>query len=175
MHVCRAVGLLAALSLLVAGPAAAHTDLSSSSPKDGATLAAAPARIALTFREDLLPAGDRLVARDAQGARVSLGQATVDGPVLSAAWPPDADSGSYRVAYRAVAADGHPLEGTVSFTVQGPRASTPQTAQTAQTPQTPAPDPGPTPEDQSGPNLLLPLGLVVALLVGGLFVWRARA
>jgi hypothetical protein len=172
MLVRRAVLVAAAATVLAAAPAAAHTDLVSSSPKQGAELKAAPQRVTLTFGEDLLPAGDRLVARTAEGAQVDLGPSTVTGAELSAEWPQSAASGEYRVAYRAVASDGHPLEGTVSFTITATQASSQPSPAAAE-----APAPA-EPADQEGSNALrlwAPLALIAALLVAGVFMWRSRA
>lgn len=160
MHVRRAVVCAAALTILAAAPAAAHTDLVSSSPKDGATLSSAPQKVSLKFGEDLLTAGDELVAKDAQGVSVELGPSRVDGPTLSAAWPAAAAAGEYRVSYRAVAEDGHPLEGTVTFSVSAAPAQTPQPAAESMS---------------SRPNLWAPLALIVALLAAGAWFWRSRA
>ena len=44
--------LVGVLGLLVAGPAQAHSDLRSSDPADGATLATAPATVSFTFDEN---------------------------------------------------------------------------------------------------------------------------
>jgi len=68
------VTLLAALFALLATPVAAHTDLVSSRPADGAVLDAAPPAVSARFGEDLLPAGARLVAEDASGAAVDHSQ-----------------------------------------------------------------------------------------------------
>lgn len=157
-----------ALALFTAAPALAHTDLESSSPKNGQTLSAAPARIALTFGEDLLTGGDRLAAKDDAGTPVELGPSTVEGPVLSAAWPAEADAGTYTVSYRAVADDGHPLEGRIRFTVQSQATPSPVSAPTAE---------GPAPEASSSNPWIIaaPVLLVAALAIGGLVVWRNRA
>lgn len=178
MHVPRAVVAAFVLVALAASPAAAHTELISSSPADGATLSSPPQRVTLTFGEDLLASGDELVARDAQGTAVALGDSRVDGAQLSAAWPQAADAGTYRVAYRAVASDGHPLEGSVTFTVTA--ASPTGQASTAASPTeqaSPAASPAAPADttDSSGVNLWAPLALLGALLVAGLVLWRSRA
>ena len=172
MHVRRAVVAALALVALAGAPAVAHTELISSSPADGTTLSGPPQRVTLTFGEDLLPSGDQLVARDAQGTAVDLGPSRVDGAELSAAWPQSADSGTYSVAYRAVASDGHPLEGRVTFTVASasPSASPTVQASPAASPTAPA-----EATDAKGVNLWAPLALVGALLIAGLFLWRSRA
>ena len=85
MHVRRAAACAAAFTVLAVAPAAAHTELISSSPKDGAALSAPPDEVSLKFGEDLLAGGDKLVAEDAQGATVDLGPSTVDGATAAEA------------------------------------------------------------------------------------------
>ncbi len=166
MHVRRAVVSAAAFTLIAAAPAAAHTELLSSDPAEGATLTAPPTQVALTFGEDLLTAGDKLVAQDAQGTKVDLGPSQVDGAVLSAPWPATAAAGQYRVSYRAVAEDGHPLEGTISFTIKGDAA--------------PEVSPSPAAQQQSNDSssaakIWAPIALLAALLIAGGLFWRSRA
>jgi methionine-rich copper-binding protein CopC len=152
---------------LSAAPAAAHTDLVTTTPQDGASLDTPPDRITLTFAEDLLDGGDRLVARDGDGAPVDLGPTTVDGARLSATWPATADAGTYRISYRAVAGDGHPLTGTVRFSITAPEAPAETVA--------PAPAAQTQEQDTSGVRIWAPLALLAALLIAGLVVWRSRA
>ncbi len=165
----RALVAAAALAVLAAAPAAAHTDLLSSDPADGATLQTVPEQVTLTFGEDLLPQGDKLVAKDDTGVQVNLGPSKIAGPKLSATWPGTADAGTYTVSYRAVAADGHPLEGRLTFTIAAVQATT-EEAQ--------APTPAAAPTEQAtttNPWLIVaPVLLIAALAAGGLYVWRSR-
>lgn len=166
MHVRRAAACAAAFTVLAVAPAAAHTELISSSPKDGAALSAPPDEVSLKFGEDLLAGGDKLVAEDAQGATVDLGPSTVDGATLSATWPASAATGEYRVSYRAVAEDGHPLEGTLTFSVSAtPEPTVQSAAPTAET----------TEPSSTGVNIWAPLALIAALLVAGGWFWKSRA
>ena len=86
----------------------AHTEITSSQPADGATLRKAPAAVVLTFSEAPLDTGLAVVATGPQGGRFD---ATVAGGEVVAPWPRDLPAGGYRVAYRVVADDGHPIEG----------------------------------------------------------------
>lgn len=108
----------ALMALFTVAPAAAHTSLISTDPADGQTLKKPPATVSLRFAEPLLDAGARMVAKDTAGATIDLGPAQVQGQTLTAQWPATADSGTYTVAYRAVAGDGHPLEGRFSFSIE---------------------------------------------------------
>ncbi|MEI2643063.1 MAG: copper resistance protein CopC [Candidatus Nanopelagicales bacterium] len=106
------------------------------------------------------------MAQDAQGTKVDLGPSQVDGAVLSAPWPATAAAGQYRVSYRAVAEDGHPLEGTINFTIKGDAA--------------PEVSPSPAAQEQnngssSAAKIWAPIALLAALLVAGGLFWRSRA
>jgi copper resistance protein C len=166
---------VAFFAVAVASPAAAHTELVSSNPEDGQTLTAPPEQVTLRFGEDLLPAGAQIVAKDDTGVEVGLGPAEVSGTKLSATWPQTADTGTYTVAWRAVAGDGHPLEGTFTFAVKGAGpTSSPEPASASPEPVSPSPAAA-TDESGQGMNLLLPALFVVALAAVGFFVWRSRA
>lgn len=113
--------LLAALATLLlvvpAGPAAAHADFVSSDPADGAILDTPPAQITLTFSEDLLPGANTVAVTDATGAVIASEPIEPQGASVALPWPAGADGGTYRVAYRVVSADGHPITGSVLITV----------------------------------------------------------
>ena len=119
MRTWLAAVLAALAALLIAVPAAsAHSDLESSDPPDGATLAAPPAAISFTFNEDLLPQGNAITLTElATGTRLALGAVQVSGDTASVAWPEVSPAGGYRAAYRVVSADGHPIDGTITFEV----------------------------------------------------------
>jgi methionine-rich copper-binding protein CopC len=162
------------LATAVASPAAAHTDLVSSSPENGATLDAPPDQITLKFAEAVLTSGAQIVATSAKGTTVDLGPAEVAGAKVTAAWPADAAEGRYKVSWRVSGDDGHPLKGTFAFTVDAARPTQSAIAE----PVDPAASASPvsdTTETSSGVNLLLPALFVAALAAVGLFVWRSRA
>ena len=114
------VGALAVLALLMGvSPAGAHAELESSDPKDGATLASAPGAITFVFGEEILPQGNAVTLTDvAADARLEVGPVEVDGDTVSVTWPESSPAGQYRAAYRVVSADGHPIDGTITFTVE---------------------------------------------------------
>ncbi|MCB0899551.1 MAG: copper resistance protein CopC [Actinobacteria bacterium] len=171
----RRVWALLAVALFataLASPAAAHTDLVSSDPANGATLDTAPERITLKFGEAVLPSGAQIVAKSANGTKVDLGPAEVSGAKVTATWPADAADGAYRVSWRVAGEDGHPLEGAFGFTV---KAAAPSASAAPEPITSASPVADTTEEAGSGVNLLLPALLVVALVGLGLFVWRSRA
>ncbi|MFJ9780030.1 copper resistance protein CopC [Amycolatopsis sp. NPDC101161] len=141
----RAFGaVLAALIGLVvlAGPAAAHTDLASSSPAEGASLTAAPSEVKLTFEEPvtLPPEAVKVTGRD--GTAWTVGTPTVAGAVVTAPVTPSGPAQAYTLTWKVIAKDGDNLTGTVHFTLAAaaaPAATTvPTPAAQAQAPATPA-------------------------------------
>ncbi|MGB8020120.1 MAG: copper resistance CopC family protein [Candidatus Nanopelagicales bacterium] len=117
----------ALLLALPAGPARAHAELVSSDPADGATLESPPDELRFTFGEELLPQGNAITAfAVAADERVPLPQVAVAGNAVSVAWPQSRAAGEYRASYRVVSADGHPISGSITFTITagGPAAAT---------------------------------------------------
>jgi copper resistance protein C len=116
--VLAAVALTVALGITLAAgaPAFAHDELIASSPESGEVLEAAPAEVALTFSGDIIEAGTAVVVVDHHGEEVEVGAPDVAGTEVTAALPADL-TGDYQVRWRAVSADGHPIEGTIDFGV----------------------------------------------------------
>jgi copper resistance protein C len=110
--------MLASVGLVWCGvPVQAHVDVVSSSPADGAVLASAPKEIVLTLSESALSGGTVLALTGPDGTPVSVEPTVVTGPVVSVALPPLTARGTYTVAYRVVSDDGHPVSGSIRFTV----------------------------------------------------------
>lgn len=107
--------------LLLASPAAnAHTALVSSSPKSNAMLKASPKYISITFNEELIEIAGKPVSKislfNAKGKEIKLPKAQVvhkDIVVAVSKLPPS----KYKVTYRVVSADGHPVSGSYYFWV----------------------------------------------------------
>jgi len=112
---------------LAARPAARmHATLISSEPAKGSRLASPPARIYLVFSEEVEPSlgsirlvgpGGRVVALKSAGdpRNVSALVAQVTTPL---------DAGTWRVEWRIVSEDGHPIDGSFAFSVEGARGDT---------------------------------------------------
>ena len=124
------VGVPCAFALWMAMPtstAMAHSVLRSSSPAAGAKLQAPPNQIVLVYSEPIeakfanvfLTVGDQ----PPQSIPVTINEATVTAKLQI-----KAASGLgrlWKVNYRVVSADGHPIEGTVAFTIAPAVASAP--------------------------------------------------
>lgn len=117
-------------------PALAHTALDASVPADGEQVDAAPEAVTLTFTEEVLVDYLQLAVTGPDGAAVTAGAVTVDGPVVRQRVTITAP-GAHVVAYRVLSTDGHPASGQVTFTVAGAvddtaaSVSTPAAAPTA--------------------------------------------
>ncbi len=105
------------LGVVTAGPAAAHAELVSTDPGEGARLDEVPAQVTLRFTEGVsLGAGyARVLGED--GERVDTGAASVDGGTVTVPLRADLPEASYVVTYRIVSADSHPISGAFAFVV----------------------------------------------------------
>jgi copper transport protein len=107
--------ILCALAVLTALPrtAVAHASLISSVPADGAMMATAPDRVTLIFNEPVSPAIVRLIAPD--GTVTTLVPETSNATV--ALQLPLLGRGTHVLSWRVTSADGHPVGGSLLFSV----------------------------------------------------------
>ena len=117
MMLRSALPALIALLLLLAGiqPASTHAALLSAEPRDGAMLAAAPSELVLTFNEPIAPLVFTLIAPD--GASDTPKVETAERVVRVRPSRPLAD-GTTILSWRVVSADGHPVAGSMTFSVR---------------------------------------------------------
>lgn len=179
--------LVATAGLAFVTPASAHTSLKSSNPAKGASLAAAPSEIVLTFSEPVQVEPGAITVTGPSGAQWTVGQVAVAGPVVTAPVTPAGPAGQYTINYRVISADGDPVRGTVPFTLTAavPSAtSTPPTtsssSQVAQTPttnatvtQAPAPAAQQTGDSGGIPIWVWIVGAVVVVAAGVVLGGRA--
>ena len=164
------LGALAfAVLLFTAGPAAAHDAAESSSPADGATVAAPPEKVSITFNKNPLGLGSQVRVSDSAGADWADGKVEIVDNVASQKLREGAPAGKYTVAWRVVSSDSHPIEGTFTFTATaGAAGSTAVPVPTAGTPQ-----PGVTPAPEKVPDASEPFPwsvVVFAVVALGLLV-----
>jgi copper transport protein len=108
-------GLAALLSALCLASAAwAHATLLSSEPADGSVLARPPKMVQLNFNESITPAVVGLI--DAQGKTRDIAARAVGQSVLMV-MPDDLPQGTQIVSYRVVSQDGHPVAGSMVFSI----------------------------------------------------------
>ena len=111
--------ILSALAICLAllANVAAHSPVSSTTPAGGATLAAAPAVLVITFRSEVRitkvtvtsDAGD-VINVDLSGKKSFATEHRLPAPDLA--------SGKHQVEWRALAKDGHAMKGSFSFTIR---------------------------------------------------------
>jgi copper transport protein len=114
--------LAAACALLVgAAPASAHAAVTGGDPAQGAVVDKAPARISLTFSEQVAMSGDSLRVLDPEGKRVDAGEpSNVSGTTYAVRLRSGLPDGTYTVAYQVVSADSHPVAGAYTFSIGAP-------------------------------------------------------
>ncbi|AXK45857.1 copper resistance CopC family protein [Brachybacterium saurashtrense] len=118
--------LLLALALALPAPAQAHDSLLSTDPEDGATLETSPEELTFTFSGELLDVSPLVRITDESGEELAEITPTIDGAVATAALPEPLPAGTHTVQWRVVSGDGHPIEGTVTLTVeQGAQSAEP--------------------------------------------------
>jgi methionine-rich copper-binding protein CopC len=154
---------LAALAVATA-PASAHEQLVDSYPRPDQRLEDAPRQVTLMF--DQATRGDLTTVRIVgPGNRVvSVGTAQTRGTVVGQQLRSGTGPGTYSIAFRTVSADGHPVQGALSFRVGCDGcADSPGTATDAAAVTALSPDPDP----HGGGSAPLRLG-ALALAVTGL-------
>jgi copper resistance protein C len=165
-----AVTLLAALALLLgAGPAFAHTRLLGSDPADGTSLDTTPQRVSLTFNESISAEFTQLTVVGPDGGRYESGAVSADGGTVSIGVQPLGPTGRYEIGYRVVSADGHPVTGSVAFTLTTAGPGTAAAIAPAQGPAAPPPPaaaPPAAPQEASGGMPLWPWIVGAVVLVG---------
>ncbi len=138
----RTAALLAAgaLTVLTALPASAHDELTAVSPEPGAVLTTAPEELELTFSGEVMDIGHQVQVTDSEGRSVTDGPLEPEGNrVVQPLAAEGTEDETYRVVWRVVSSDGHPIEGTFTYDVgsgeeptAGPSAPAEDSAERAQ-------------------------------------------
>lgn len=112
-----ATGLLA-LSLGFT-PAYAHDELVSTNPAADTTLEQAPSELELTYSGDIMDVAgaNQVRVTNAAGETVTEGEPEVDGTVVTQDLATQETDDAYTVTWRVVSSDGHPIQGTFTYTV----------------------------------------------------------
>lgn len=163
----------------------AHNALISSSPADGTTVAKPPATVVLTFNEPAIETGTKVLVTGPDGS-VTRGDPELVDTTVRQGLTADLPAGEYTVQWRVTSADGHPINGTLSFRVRagtsaekstGTPSATPAATPTATpsatpsaTPPTPTATPSTASQTGTGASFgwlwllaILPVGLAVVL------------
>jgi copper transport protein len=112
------------LVLATASPASAHAQLIGSDPADGALVQEAPETVTLSFNEPVRLTPQEITVYDAEGRPVPSSARVLGTDVLVELDEPDTlGRGTFVIGWFVVSADGHPISGSLSFSV-GKRSET---------------------------------------------------
>lgn len=128
MHrvVAALIAAAVVLAVLLQAPAAfAHAALVKAEPADGAVVVTAPSVLRLMFNEPVSPLAIRLFGPD--GGAVSLGEVTAANSAI-AIQVPALQNGTHVLSWRVISADGHPVGGSVVFSIGAPSGQPPSGA-----------------------------------------------
>lgn len=136
--------IITALGMLTsaASAASAHDQLIGSAPAADESLASSPEAIVLEFNNTILDtgtAGTVIQVTNVNGEAVTNGALTISDRTVTQPLSDALPTGQYRVVWRVVSADGHPIEGAYQFAVGEPIGPFEPT-------ETPTPTPTETPE-----------------------------
>ena len=117
----RLLALTAVFAILSAPIANAHTSMVSASPAKSAVLTASPKSIVLTFNDPLIKIAGKNISwiklNNSKGSGLFLRGAIVSKNKISLDLP-NLAADKYKVSYRVVSNDGHPVSGSYFFTVK---------------------------------------------------------
>lgn len=163
-----ALGLAALLG--ASGTALAHNALVGSSPEEGAQLGTGPQEVRLDFNQPVRSGAgyNTVTVVGPDGSHWADAPARVEGTSVRLPLGELGPAGVYRIGYRVLSNDGHPVSGQVSFTLTEPGGGSPVPPPGAESPDPAAEDSGGTPIWPwiAGAVVVLALGLVLVLRLG---------
>ena len=118
-----AIAVTMLIGLAPVRTALAHASLMSSQPADRAVLAAQPSRVILMFNEPVSPL--RLQVIGPRGAATQLTEIVQHNNSVILRMPAVLEQGTHALSWRVVSSDGHPIGGTLIFSVGQPDANPP--------------------------------------------------
>ncbi|HDR7648041.1 copper resistance CopC/CopD family protein [Bacillus mycoides] len=107
--------------ILIPKSASAHAYVVKSDPAENETLKKAPSVVKIEFDEDIqVSSFNTLFVRDTSGKRVDLKDAHIDKKnkkILEAGLKENLKNGLYSIQWKAISADGHPIQGVIPFRI----------------------------------------------------------
>lgn len=110
---------LAALLTTMSAPAFAHSEMTSSSPKDGETVTKQLDEISLSFGGKI-EKGSSIEVTEKDGQKIAIEKIDINNETLTATFEQPLENNEYTVDWDVISGDGHPLDGDFSFTVDAP-------------------------------------------------------
>lgn len=113
----KIIALLCVLFVLMPAQVFAHSKLTESSPAADTVVTTSPEQISLTFNTTISSAS-RITLLNENGDKLAVDNITVNEDTISAQPAEALDNGSYTVTWNIIGADGHAVEGNISFQVE---------------------------------------------------------
>lgn len=139
---------------LLALPAAAHDSLVDSEPAAEEVVTSAPEELVLTFSGEISELGVQFVVTGPEGRDVVQGIPTVEGDTVRQELAEELVNGDYEATWRVTSSDGHPISGTILFTIEAADADPTDGSESTDAPtgqSTPTQEPGEsTPTQEPG-------------------------
>ncbi|MEV5036229.1 copper resistance protein CopC [Peribacillus frigoritolerans] len=107
------------LFILFSKQALAHTSLEDSTPKDGEVITEPIQELTLIFATKV-EQNSRISVSNSNGEYVKLGNFVIEEEEMWANFLQPLKNGNYKVDWEIIGADGHPIEGKFSFSVEVP-------------------------------------------------------
>ncbi|WP_066252314.1 copper resistance CopC/CopD family protein [Neobacillus drentensis] len=124
MHIReKASSLLVILSLLLflfPSISSAHAYIKKSTPFENETVEKVPTKVTIKFDESIQPSFNSIKVFDSEGNRVDKKNGRIDAKqpfILKSDLKKNLPNGSYRIKWKVVSSDGHPVEGVIPFQI----------------------------------------------------------
>lgn len=167
----------------------AHSHLSSSNPADGDILIEPLSEIVLQF-DGGIEQGGHIEVTNSEGQAIDLTEIIIEDNTLTATVATDLPNDEYEVHWSVISADGHPLDGVFSFTVDMPVAESieevkkessattevdEQLNETEEISESEEITTTTAVEDESSSTLMILIIFIVVLIIAGLFfIWKRK-
>ncbi len=99
----------------------AHTGIESSNPEDGSTITEELTTVKLTFETEIEETSS-FELQNANGETVAVDNITVENNTMTGTFDQPIENGDYEAPWKIIGIDGHPIEGTFSFSVDAPES-----------------------------------------------------
>ncbi|NHC40134.1 copper resistance protein CopC [Bacillus sp. MM2020_1] len=119
----KASSLLVILSLflfLFPSISSAHAYIKKSTPLENETVEKVPTKVTINFDESIQPSFNSIKVFDSEGNRVDKKNGRIDPKqpfILKSDLKKNLPNGSYRIKWKVVSSDGHPVEGVIPFQI----------------------------------------------------------
>ena len=159
--------------------ALAHTGLESSSPQNGDVINEELQQITLTF-EGKVEQGSTFELQNSTGESISVENISLSENQIVGNFSNPLENGEYQVNWNIIGADGHPIEGEFSFSVDVPVTEAPAEEQ-VKTQEETQPQPKVEAKDEQiqqnkMPSYVIPtiIGILIVIVAGGFLLMMKR-